>query len=80
MNDLAACAAETDPYSVVQRYASISRDLVSRMEPLAAVLLAAGHSGDGDFAALAETPRRKRFASATAFSDHLADLGALPLE
>src|SRR5919112_158509 len=42
-----ALAAETDPHLVVQRYASISRDLVSRMGPLAAVLLAAGHSGHG---------------------------------
>jgi len=72
-----ALAAETDPYRVVQRYASISRDLVSRMGPLAAVLLAAGHSGHGEVAVLAETLGRERFFGATAFSDHLADLGAL---
>jgi AcrR family transcriptional regulator len=72
-----ALAAETDPDRVVQRYASISRDLLSRMGPLAAVLLAAGHSGDGDVADLAETLARERLAGATAVSDHLADLGAL---
>ena len=31
-----ALASETDPYRVVQRYASISRDLISRIGPLAA--------------------------------------------
>lgn len=72
-----ALAAETDPYRVVQRYASISRDLASRMGPLAAALLAAGHSGDRDVAPLAETISRERLAGATSFSGHLADLGAL---
>ena len=72
-----AMAAETDPYRVVQRYASISRDLISRMGPLAAVLLAAGQSGDGDVAALGDTLGRERFSGATGFSDHLAELGAL---
>ncbi len=70
-------ASETDPYRVVQRYAAISRDLCTRIGPLAAVLLAAGHSGAGDVAALAETIEQERFAGATAFSDHLAALGAL---
>ena len=45
-----ALASETDPYRVVQRYASISRDLISRIGPLAAALLAAGHSGGGGIA------------------------------
>lgn len=72
-----ALASETDPQMVVQRYASISRDLVSRMGPLAAALLAAGHSGHGDVAALAETLGRERYFGATAVSDHLAGLGAL---
>ena len=72
-----ALAAENDPQRVVQRYAAISRDLASRMGPLAAVLLAAGHSGESDVTALAETIAAERLAGATSFSDHLADLGAL---
>ncbi len=72
-----ALASEADPYRIVERYASISRDLISRVGPLAAVLLAAGHSGDGDVAALAETIGRERLGGATAISDRLADLGGL---
>ncbi|GGM85621.1 TetR family transcriptional regulator [Terrabacter tumescens] len=72
-----ALAAETDPYAAVQRYADISRDLVSRMGPLAAVLLAAGHSGHGDITAIADTLGRERLWGATAFTDRLAALGAL---
>ena len=72
-----ALASETDSYRVVERYAAISRDLIARVGPLAAVLLAAGHSGNGDVAALAETIGRARFAGATAVSEHLTDLGAL---
>ncbi len=72
-----ALASETDPHRVVERYAAISRDLIARVGPLAAALLAAGHSGDSDVAALADTIGRERFAGATAFSDHLAELGAL---
>ncbi len=72
-----ALASETDPHRVVERYAAISRDLIARVGPLAAALLAAGHSGDGDVAALADTIGRERFAGATAFSNHLAELGAL---
>jgi AcrR family transcriptional regulator len=72
-----ALASETDPYRVVERYAAISRDLIARVGPLAAVLLASGHSGQGDVAALAETIGRERLAGATAFSDHLTELGAL---
>jgi AcrR family transcriptional regulator len=72
-----ALASETDPQMVVQRYASISRDLLSRIGPLAAALLAAGHSGGGDVATLAETLGRERFYGATAVGDQLTALGAL---
>lgn len=72
-----ALAAETDPRRVVQRYASFSRDLASRMGPLAAALLAAGQSGDGEVADLAETLGQERLWGATAFSGHLVELGAL---
>jgi len=72
-----ALTSETDPHLVVQRYASISRDLLSRIGPLAAALLAAGHSGHGDVAALADTLGRERFFGATAVSDQLTTLGAL---
>jgi AcrR family transcriptional regulator len=72
-----ALAAETDPYLAVQRYAAISRDLVSRMGPLAAVLLAAGHSGHGHIAELADTLGRERLGGATAFTNRLVALDAL---
>jgi AcrR family transcriptional regulator len=72
-----AFATETDPYRAVERYAAISRDLISRVGPLAAALLAAGHSAGGDVAALAETIGRERLEGATAVSGHLADLGGL---
>lgn len=72
-----ALAAETDPDRVVERYAAIGRDMVSRMGPLAEALLAAGHSGHGDVAALADTLGRERLGGATAFTNRLAALGAL---
>ena len=75
-----ALASETDPYRVLERYAAISRDLIARVGPLAAVLLAAGHSGEGEVAALAETIGRERLAGATAVTNHLTELGALAPE
>src|SRR4051794_8123666 len=72
-----ALDAETDPDKAVHRYAAISRDLVARVGPLAAVILAAGVSGDQDIAELADTIARERLIRATAFSQRLATLGAL---
>jgi AcrR family transcriptional regulator len=72
-----ALAAETDPRRVIERYAAISRDLISRVGPLAAALLSAAHSGDADLADLASTISHERLFGATTVTDHLAELGAL---
>jgi AcrR family transcriptional regulator len=69
--------AETDPHQAVERYAAVSRGLISRVGPLAAVLLSAACSADSDLAELAATISRERLFGATAFTDHLAGLGAL---
>ncbi|WP_448624771.1 TetR/AcrR family transcriptional regulator [Geodermatophilus sp. URMC 64] len=69
--------AETDPHRAVERYAAISRDLISRVGPLAAALLSAARSADSELAELAETISRERLIGATGFTDHLAELGAL---
>jgi len=72
-----AFTAEKDPYRAIEQYAAISRDLITRVGPLAAVLLAAARSADPDLAVLAATISRERLIGATAFTDHLAELGAL---
>src|SRR5829696_6188567 len=72
-----ALAAETDPRQVIERYAAISRDLISRVGPLAAALLSAVHSGDADLADLASTISHERLFGATTVTYHLAELGAL---
>jgi AcrR family transcriptional regulator len=72
-----ALAAETDPERAIERYAAISRDLSSRMGPLAAVLVAAGHSGHGEVEQLAEALGQERLGGATAFTTLLATLGAI---
>ncbi|HLM07792.1 MAG TPA: helix-turn-helix domain-containing protein [Blastococcus sp.] len=69
--------AETDPHRVMERYAAISRDLIVRVGPLAAALLSAARSADPELADLAATISRERLAGATAFTDHVAGLGAL---
>ena len=72
-----ALVAETDPRRVIERYAAISRDLITRVGPLAAALLAAGHSADPELADLAATISRERLFGATAVTDHLAELDGL---
>lgn len=72
-----ALSAETDPHRAVERYAAISRDLISRVGPLAAALLSAARSADPELAGLAATISRERLFGATAFTDHLAELGVL---
>jgi AcrR family transcriptional regulator len=72
-----ALAAETVPHRVIERYAAISLDLITRVGPLAAALLAAAHSGDPELADLAATISRERLFGATAVTNHLAELGAL---
>lgn len=72
-----ALSAETDPHRAVERYAAISRDLISRVGPLAAALLSAARSADPELAGLAATISRERLFGATAFADHLAELGVL---
>ena len=69
--------AETDPQQAVERYAAISRDLIARVGPLAAALLSAARDADPELAGLAATISRERLAGATAFTDHVAGLGAL---
>jgi AcrR family transcriptional regulator len=68
---------ETDPHRAIERYAAVSRDLISRVGPLAAALLSAARSTDSELAELATTISRERLLGATAFTDHLAELGAL---
>ncbi len=72
-----ALAVETDPRRVVELYSALSRDLASRIGPLAGVLLAAARAGDPDVADLADTISRERLLGATAFTEHLRQLGAL---
>lgn len=72
-----ALAAETIAHRVIERYAAISRDLITRVGPLAAALLAAAHSGDLELADLAATISRERLFGATAVTNHLDELGAL---
>ena len=72
-----AFAAQNDPHRAIEHYAAISRDLITRVGPLAAVLLSAARSADPDLAVLAATINRERLIGATAFTDHLAELGAL---
>ena len=72
-----ALAAETVPHRVIERYAAISRDLITRVGPLAAALLSAARSGDPELADLAATIGRERFFGATAVTDLVAELGAL---
>jgi AcrR family transcriptional regulator len=72
-----ALTAETDPHRAIERYAAISRDLITRIGPLAAALLAAARSGDPELADLAATISRERLVGATAFTDRLAELGTL---
>jgi AcrR family transcriptional regulator len=72
-----ALTAETDPHRAVERYAAISRDLISRVGPLAAALLSAAQSADSELAELAATISRERLIGATAFTDHLAGLVGL---
>ena len=74
-----ALAAETVPHRVIERYAAISLDLITRVGPLAAALLSAAHSGDPELADLAVTISRERLFGATAVTNHLAGLGALDL-
>jgi AcrR family transcriptional regulator len=69
--------AETDPHRAVERYAAISRDLIARVGPLAAALLTAARGAEPELAELAATIGRERLAGATAFTDHVAGLGAL---
>jgi AcrR family transcriptional regulator len=66
--------AEADPHRAVERYAAISRDLISRVGPLAAALVSAARSADPELAKLAATISRERLLGATAFTDHLAGL------
>jgi AcrR family transcriptional regulator len=72
-----ALLAETDPHRAVERYAAVSRELISRVGPLAAALLSAARSADSELAGLAATIGRERLLGATAFTDHLAGLGGL---
>src|SRR5215213_4749984 len=72
-----ALAAETVPHRVIERYAAISLDLITRVGPLAAALMSAAHSGDPELADLAATMSRERLFGASAVTDHLAELGAL---
>lgn len=72
-----ALVAETDPHRVIERYAAISRDLLTRVGPLAAALLSAARSADPELADLAATIGRERLIGATAFTDQLAELDAL---
>jgi AcrR family transcriptional regulator len=72
-----ALAGETVPHRVIERYAAIGLDLITRVGPLAAALLSAAHSGDPELANLAATISRERLLGATAVTNHLADLGAL---
>ncbi len=72
-----ALAAETDPRRVIERYAAISRDLITRVGPLAAALLSAARSADPELADLAATISRERLFGATAVTSHLAELGGL---
>jgi AcrR family transcriptional regulator len=72
-----ALAAETVPHRVIERYAAISLDLITRVGPLAAALLSAAHSGDPELADLAATISRERLFGATAVTNLLAELGAL---
>jgi AcrR family transcriptional regulator len=72
-----ALAAETVPHRVIERYAAISLDLITRVGPLAAALLSAAHSGDPELADLAATISRERLFGATAVTNHLAELDAL---
>src|SRR4051812_10211000 len=72
-----ALAVETDPLRAIEPYAAISRDLVSRIEPLAAALLAAGQTGEPDVAQIADAIAAERLIGATAISNRLANLGAL---
>ena len=72
-----AFAAETDPRRAIERYAEISRDLITRVGPLATALLSAARSGDPELADLAATISRERLIGATIFADRLAELDAL---
>jgi AcrR family transcriptional regulator len=72
-----ALAAETVAHRVLERYAAISLDLITRVGPLAAALLAAAYSGAPELADLAATISRERLFGATAVINHLDELGAL---
>ena len=72
-----ALAAETVPHRVIERYAAIGLDLITRVGPLAAALLSAAHSGDRELADFAATISRERLFGATAVTAQIAELGAL---
>lgn len=72
-----ALAVESVAHRVIERYAAISRDLITRVGPLAAALLAAAHSGDPELADLGATISRERLFGASAVINHLDELGAL---